>query len=364
MKKTKIGVIGCGNISSIYMKNCNTIFSDILEVTACADLDMEKAGAKAKEFGIPNVYTVKQLLTDPEIEIVVNLTIPSVHYDICIAILEAGKNVYVEKPLSVTREKGREILKRAKEKGLLVGGAPDTFLGGGIQTCRRLIQEGVIGQPIAATAFMTCHGHESWHPNPEFFYKTGGGPIFDIGPYYITALVDLIGPVAQVKSTAKITFPERTITSESKYGQKISVEVPTHVASILDFENGAVGILMTSFDIWAAKLPYIEIYGTEGSLNVPDPNTFGGPVSLFRKDGSDWEDVPVSQNYTENSRGLGIADMAYALRRGYNPRANSELQYHVLDIMQGIIESSERQKFCKIESTCVPPRIFDGTHFK
>ena len=363
MKKVKVGVIGCGNISSIYLKNCTTVFSDILDVVACADIDMERAKSKAKEFNIPHAYTVKEILYDPETEIIINLTIPNAHYDVCMSILEAGKNAYVEKPLSITREKGWKLIEKAKEKGVLLGGAPDTFLGGGLQTCRRLIDEGVIGEPIAGTAFMTCRGHERWHPDPEFYYKVGGGPILDIGPYYITALVNLIGPVAEVKSSARITFPQRTITSKPKYGQKIDVEVPTHVSGVLDFENGAVGVLMTSFDIWAAKLPFIEIYGTEGSLEVPDPNTFGGPILVYKNGTSQWEEVPVSQNYTENSRGLGVADMAYSLRTGVKHRANSDLTYHVLDIMQGIIESSEKKAFCKIESTCERPRSFNGTDF-
>jgi predicted dehydrogenase len=363
MKRVKVGVIGCGNISAVYLKNCTTVFSNILEVVACADIDIERAKARAEEFNIPNAYTVEQILADPGIEIIINLTIPNAHYGVCMSILETGKNVYVEKPLAATREKGGKIIEKAKEKGLLVGGAPDTFLGAGIQTCRRLIDEGAIGDPVAATAFMTCRGHERWHPDPEFYYKAGGGPLFDMGPYYLTALVSLIGPVAQVKSSARITFPQRTITSKPKYGQKIDVDVPTHVSAILDFENGAVGTLITSFDVWATKLPFVQIYGTEGSLDVPDPNTFGGPVRIFHSGASAWEVVPVDQNYTENSRGLGVADMAYALQSGNKHRANSNLTFHVLDVMQGILESSEQKIFYDIKSTCERPRSFDGKNF-
>lgn len=363
MKKVKIGVIGCGNISGIYLKNFTTVFSDIVELVACADKNPEAAQARAKEFQVPKAYSVEQMLADPEIEIIVNLTNPKVHYDVCMSVLDAGKSVYVEKPLAISREDGLRIVKKAKEKGLLAGGAPDTFMGAGIQTCRRLIDEGAIGEPTAATAFRTSHGWEGWHPNPEFYYKVGGGPLFDVGPYDLTALVSLIGPVARVQSAAKMTFPTRTITSKPKFGQTIEVEVPTHVTSILNFENGVIGTFITSFDMWAAKLPFIEIYGTEGSLSVPDANTFGGPVSLYRKDSSQWEEVPVTQNYFEDSRGLGVADMAYSIRTGSSPRAGSDLTFHVLDVMQSIVESSETQVSCEIGSTCERPRAFDGITF-
>ena len=276
-RKVKVGIIGCGNISGIYFQAGKTF--DIIDIVACADLILERAEAKAKEFNIPKACTVQELLADPEIEIVINLTIPKAHAEICLAALEAGKNVHVEKPLAVTREDGQKILALAAKKGLRVGGAPDTFLGGGIQTCIKLINDGWIGQPIASTAFMTCHGHESWHPDPEFYYKVGGGPMFDMGPYYLTALIALMGPVKRVTGSARVTFPERTITSVPKYGTKIQVDVPTHVAGIMDFACGAVGTIITSFDVWSSELPRIEIYGTQGTLSVPDPNSIALPAS-------------------------------------------------------------------------------------
>jgi predicted dehydrogenase len=278
MGRVKVGIIGCGNISDIYLKNCTKVF-DNLEVVACADLIMDRAKAKAEAYNIPKACTVEELLADPEIEIVINLTIPKAHAEVCLAALEAGKNVYVEKPLAISREDGKKIIETAKKKGLLVGGAPDTFLGGGIQTCKKIIDDGWIGEPIAATAFMVCHGHESWHPDPEFYYKLGGGPMFDMGPYYLTALVSLMGPIRRVTGSARITFPERLITSQPKYGTKITVDVPTHVAGIMDFESGAIGTILTSFDVWGSQLPRIEIYGSAGSMIVPDPNkTAGGLV--------------------------------------------------------------------------------------
>lgn len=355
MERVKAGIIGCGNISSIYLHNCTKTFNSVIELAAVADIIPERAVEKAREFNIPKACSVEELLTDPEIKIVINLTIPKAHAEICLAALNAGKSVYVEKPLAVSREDGQKILTLAEEKGLLVGGAPDTFLGGGIQTCRKLIDDGWIGKPVAATAFMVCHGHESWHPDPEFYYKVGGGPMFDMGPYYLTALVSLLGPVNRVTGSARATFPERTITSAPKYGTKIKVDVPTHVAGVLDFEGGAIGTIITSFDVWRASLPCIEIYGSEGTLKVPDPNTFGGPVYVYRNGSNEWKEMPLTHGYTENSRGLGVADMAYALLYGRQHRANGKLAYHILDIMHGIHDASKNGTHCMIQSTCPRP---------
>ena len=310
---TKVGIIGCGNICGIYFQAGKTF--DILDIKGCADLIMERAEAKANECGC-KAMTVDELLADPSIEIVLNLTIPIAHASVAQKAVEAGKSVYNEKPLTITREDGKKLLETAKAKGVLVGCAPDTFMGGGIQTCRKLIDDGWIGEPIGATAFMMCHGHEGWHPDPEFYYKVGGGPMFDMGPYYLTALVNLMGPVKRVTGSTRITFPERVIGSEPKRGQVIKVDVPTHVVGVMDFANGAVGNIITTFDVWAAELPRIEIYGAEGTLSVPDPNTFGGPVRIHRHGRQGWSEVPLTHGYAENSRGAGVADMAYALRSG------------------------------------------------
>ena len=277
-EQVKIGIIGCGNISPIYLQSGAKF--EILDIVAVADKIWERAESRAAEYGVPRACTVKELLADPEIEIVVNITTPDAHAEVGLQVLEAGKSVYNEKPLAITREDGKRMVELAAAKGVRIGGAPDTFLGGGIQTCRKLIDDGWIGEPVAATAFMMGHGHESWHPDPEFYYKVGGGPMFDMGPYYLTALVNLVGPVKRVTGSARITFPERTITSQPKFGTKIEVEVPTHIAGVLDFANGAVGTIITSFDVWGGQLPRIEIYGTEGTLSVPDPNTFGGPIRI------------------------------------------------------------------------------------
>lgn len=354
MEKTKVAVIGCGNISGIYFKNLTKIFHNV-EVVACSDLDRARAEKAAEEYGIPRVMTTEELLASDQVELVLNLTTPPIHYRICEAALNAGKHVYVEKPLSLTREEGKKLVELAREKKLLLGGAPDTFLGGGLQTCRKLVEDGWIGKVVGGTAFMTCHGHESWHPDPEFYYQKGGGPLLDMGPYYLTALVSLIGPVQSVTGEAQKTFETRTITSEKKYGKVIPVEVPTHISALLRFCNGACVNLMMSFDVWEANLPRIELYGTEGSLSVPDPNTFGGPVKIRRHHHSGWNEVPLTHGYSENSRGYGVSDMAAALRESRVPRAGGQLAYHVLDIMHSILESAEAGKRIMLESTVQKP---------
>ncbi len=353
MDKTKVGVIGCGNISGIYLQVGQTF--EVMEITAVADLLPERAQAQAAKYGIPRACSVAELLADPEIQIVINLTIPNAHAEIGQKSVEAGKSVYNEKPLTITRADGRRLLETAAAKGVRVGGAPDTFLGGGLQTCRKLIDDGWIGDPVAATAFMLCHGHESWHPAPEFYYQVGGGPMFDMGPYYLTALVSLLGPVKRVSGSTRITFPERLITSQPKYGTRVQVEVPTHVAGVLDFDCGAIATIVTSFDVWAAEVPRIEIYGTRGTLSVPDPNGFGGPVRLRLPGANDWSEIPLSHGYATNSRSLGVADMASALRSGRPHRANGELAYHVLDIMHSIHDAAETGQYVSLASTCQRP---------
>ncbi|WP_019004517.1 Gfo/Idh/MocA family protein [Cohnella laeviribosi] len=355
MEKVKVGIVGSGVISGIYLKNFKTF--DLIEVVAISDIDLSRAKARAEEFGVSRVCTVEELLADPEIEIVVNLTIPAAHAEVSIAALEAGKHVYSEKPLAVTMEDGSKILELARQKGLRVGVAPDTVLGGAIQTCRKLIDDGWIGFPIALTAFMMAPGPESWHPNPDFLYDVGGGPMFDMGPYYLSAFVTLLGPISKLTGSATTSFAERTITSEARYGEKIPVRTPTHIAGVLNFANGAVGTMITSFDIkGGANLPHIEIYGSQGSLSLPVPNMFGGTVKLrmARKD-SNWQDVPLTHTFTDNNRGIGVLDMAYAIRLGYPHRVNGEIAYHVLEAMHGFHISSHEGRYYIMQSTCDRP---------
>jgi predicted dehydrogenase len=338
-KPVKVGVIGCGAISGAYFSMCPTF--SILDMAACADMLPERAEAKAKEYGIAKAYSVEALLADPEIEIVVNLTIPKAHFDIALAAVEAGKSVWNEKPLTITRAEGQRLLAAAEQHGVIVGCAPDTFMGAGGQTCRKLIDDGIIGDPVGGTAFMLCHGHESWHPDPEFYYKVGGGPMFDMGPYYLTALVHMLGPVRRVAGSTRVTFPTRTITSQPKNGTVVTVDVPTNVTGILDFANGAIVNITTSFDVWAANHPPIEIYGTKGTLSVPDPNGSGGVVRVWTTETREWQEIPHTHGYAERSRSLGVADMAYAIRTDRPHRASGALAYHVLDIMHAVHDASD-----------------------
>jgi predicted dehydrogenase len=348
-----VAVVGCGNISGIYFKNLADL--DGVRVKSCHDLLPEAAAKKAEEHGC-KAASFEEILSDPEIDIVLNLTIPKAHYDVAMRALLAGKNVYSEKPLCLNREEGRKLIATARDKKLLVGNAPDTFLGAGIQTCRKLIDDGWIGEPVGADAFMLCRGHETWHPNPEFYYEAGGGPMFDMGPYYLTALVNLLGPVKRVASSHRISFAKRTITSKPKFGKVIEVTTPTHIAGIMDFANGAVGMIATSFDVSAHQHPNILIYGSRGSIRVPDPNTFGGPVQLNVPGKTNgWVEIPLTHGYQENSRGLGVADMAQALRSGRAHRASGELALHVLDIMCACVESSDEGRHVEIKSSCERP---------
>ncbi|MGI6776995.1 MAG: Gfo/Idh/MocA family protein [Acetivibrionales bacterium] len=374
MKTVKVGLVGCGVISDIYLQNAQKF--DIMDIVACADIIPEKAEAKAKEYNI-KACSVDELMNDPEIEIVLNLTIPQAHAEVSLAALNAGKHTYAEKPLAVTREDGQKILKLAKSKGLLVGCAPDTFLGGRLQTCRKIIDDGWIGEPIGATAFMACHGHECWHPGPEFYYKIGAGPMFDMGPYYMTALVSLLGPVNRVSGSARMSFKQRIITSEPLNGKVVDVEVPTHITGALEFKSGPIATVLTSFDVWDAHLPRVEIYGSEGTLSIADidplagPNLFEGEILIKRKDDADWNGfptqlprkfertewnkIPTMFGYNANSRGVGLADMAYAVRSGRAHRANGDMAYHVLEIMHGIHDAANSGKYYELKSTCERP---------
>ena len=349
--KTRIAIVGCGNISDTYFKNCLEFGLDIV---ACTDMDMSRAAAKAAQFGV-TARPLNEVFADPSVELIVNLTPPSAHAEISRAALNAGKHVYSEKPLATNRKDGAQLLELAQRRGLQVGCAPDTFLGAGLQTCRKLIDDGVIGEPVAAVAFMTGRGMEMWHPNPDFFYQPGAGPMFDIGPYYLTTLVSMLGPVRRLTGSARISFPERLITSQPLAGTKIKVNTPTHVTGVLDFVSGPVVTMIMSFDVWAANLPRVEIYGSEGSLSLPDPNTFGGPVRVQSAKDEEWQEVPLIPGRTEESRGLGVRDMAAAIREDRSHRASAEMAYHVLDLMQSFEEASTSGQHIEIQSRCERP---------
>lgn len=353
MDALRVGVIGCGNISDLYFEGGKR-FHDI-DITLCADLLPEAARDKAKQHGIPMAASPRALLENDAIDIVLNLTVPKAHAAVALDALDHGKHIYNEKPLTLTRAEGKALLCKAKEKQLRVGCAPDTMLGAAPQTARRLIDEGAIGTPVSATAFFQCHGHEHWHPDPAFFYERGGGPLFDMGPYYLTVLVSLLGPAVTVSAQTKTTFKERIQTVGNDSGRRIAVETPTHITGNIAFENGAVVTVIMSFDVWHSSLPHLEIHGTTGSLSLPDPNTFGGVVKRFQPEKDDWQPAACTHAYADQSRGLGLADMAAAIRSGRPHRADGALAYHVLDIMQAFLESGERHEPIALESTCERP---------
>ncbi|HEV2073176.1 MAG TPA: Gfo/Idh/MocA family oxidoreductase [Thermomicrobiales bacterium] len=353
-RPTGIGVIGAGFISAIYLKNLTSRW-DHVRVVGVADLIADRAQARAGQFGI-HAFTVDELLAHPEIEIVLNLTIPAAHAAVCFGVIEAGKSVYTEKPLTLDRGEGERLLHAAHQRGVLVGCAPDTFLGAGLQTVRRLIDEGAIGEPVAFSARMTTHGHESWHPEPAFYYQPGAGPMLDMGPYYVTAIATLLGPIRRVSAMTRITFPRRTITSQPRYGQVIEVNTPSHFETNLELESGVIGTLTTTFDLWDPEHCAFTIYGSEGSIRLPDPNTFGGPIQLLRGGEKTWQDVPLDPGYDTDTRGIGVADLAHALRTGQPARASGDLGFHALDVMLAALESAEQGRHLEIGSTVARPR--------
>ena len=338
MRKVGFGVIGCGVISTAYLKAAQR-FANI-ELRAVADMRSANAEKQAAAFGVP-ALRVDQLLKRDDIEIVVNLTVPLAHTDVSLAVLAAGKHVHSEKPLGVTLVEARKLVDAAGKNALRLGSAPDTFLGGSHQTARQCVDDGLIGRPVGGTAFFMCPGHERWHPNPGFYYLTGGGPMLDMGPYYITDLVNLLGPVASVSGVATRTRDERVVTSEPLQGTRVPVEVATHVTGSLLFESGAAVSMTMSFDVARHRHAPIELYGEKGSLIVPDPNYFGGKVEVATAS-EDWREIPVEHAYADgNYRILGLADMAQAIRQGRPHRASGELAFHVLEVMEAFQTSSD-----------------------
>ncbi|WP_263705807.1 Gfo/Idh/MocA family protein [Shouchella tritolerans] len=359
MKALKAGIVGCGNISDIYFQMNNRF--DAIDIIACTDLNFAQAMKQADRYSGVEAMEMDDFFANEDIDIVINLTTPSAHYVVHKRALEAGKHSYGEKPLALTLEEADELQALADEKGLLLGAAPDTFLGGGLQTCKKLIDDGWIGKPVSANGFMMSHGPESWHPNPDFFYKVGAGPMFDMGPYYLTALISLLGPIKRLTASAGKAYTERMITSAPKFGETISVETPTHLASVLDFENGAIATLVTSFDVWGSKTPNLEVHGTTGSLLLPDPNTFGGPVYVKRQGEQEFQEVPLIYGFQDNSRGLGVLDMVHAIQERRPHRANARMAYHVLEAMHGVLASSENERSYYMKSSCTQPEALPLT---
>lgn len=358
----RAGIIGCGNISSTYLKNGN-IFP-WLRITMGADIKPEASLRSSQLFGIKDV-TVDELVNSPEIDVVLNLTTPQAHTEVDLNALSHGKHVYSEKPMGLDMASATEVRELAASKGLRIGCAPDTFLGGGHQLCRKLIDDGMIGRVVSGTAFMLCHGHEAWHPAPAFYYEKGGGPLFDMGPYYITALVNLLGPVARVVAVNTRSTDLR-IGTKANIGKTFPVEVDTHITAILEFASGAVITLITSFDVWKhSNYKDIELYGTEGALHIPDPNCFSGDVRYFKAGlSADWMPVDNPFIYNENSRIIGLADMCAGILKNRPHRCNGDLSYHVLDVMCSIIKAGETGQSICIGTQCERPAALPlGLHY-
>ena len=348
-----MAIVGCGVIAPAYAQKLNQL--PFVDLVACGDLLRDRAEELAREHGIPRVLDPEALLADSQIDIVVNLTVPTAHVEVSRSAIEAGKSVYSEKPLALSTGEACALGSAAAERDLRVGCAPDTFLGAGLQTCRKLIDDGAIGEPVAANAFMQSPGPERWHPGPQIFYQRGAGPLFDMGPYYLTALVGLLGPVRRVTGSARITHAQREIKSDPLRGQRMDVEVPTHVAGVLDFVSGPIATLVTSFDVQASRYRTIEIYGTEATLALPDPNSFGGPVRLRRSTDEDWEELPLSHANEPPSRGIGLGDMVRATALGRPHRASLELATHVVELMESILRASETGGHVELETRSERP---------
>jgi predicted dehydrogenase len=349
----RIGLIGAGQISGQYLRTLPRLPG--LTLTKVADLDAERAKAAARQAPGAVAVTPADLYASDDVDLVLNLTIPQAHAQVALDAIGAGKHVYGEKPLAAGSSQAREVLAAANQAGVRVGCAPDTVLGTGVQTARAALDAGEIGLAVAATAFMTTPGHERWHPAPEFYYRPGGGPLLDMGPYYLTALVTLLGPVRRVIGMSATPRDTRVIGSGPRAGERFAVEVPTHVTGVLEHTGGVLTTLMMSFDIWHAQLPRIEVYGTEGSLNVPDPNGFDGTVRISRAGEDAWSDLPERGGYQNAARGYGVADMARAIVDGTAHRADGELAFHVLDVMESLLASAQAGLAVDIASTCTRP---------
>ncbi|MEP5151656.1 Gfo/Idh/MocA family oxidoreductase [Planktotalea sp.] len=357
-----VGIIGCGNISAAYLQLA-PLFKGY-KIVAVADINMDNAEARAAEFGV-RAHTVEDLLAADDVDLVINLTIPAAHVEVSRAILEAGKHVYSEKPFVLSLEEAQELGDLAKSKGLRIGTAPDTFMGASHQLARKLVDDGTIGRVTSGTAVIMGHGMENWHPNPDFFFLKGAGPILDMGPYYISNLVQLLGPVAKVTSVTGAAHSERTIANGPRLGETVPVETPTTIHSVLSFESGAIVTLLASWDVWAHKHPTMELYGTEGMMDVPDPNFFGGTVSVTERKGDavakEWDTehpfgVVNFEDVHANYRGAGLADMALAITEGRAHRCNDAYATHVVEVMTSILDAGEAGQVMTMKTTCERPQ--------
>ncbi|MDQ0644523.1 Gfo/Idh/MocA family protein [Microbacterium murale] len=348
----RIGVIGVGKIAEQYFAELPKLSNLVL--VAVADLNAARAGEVAREQGVEQL-SVDALLTDDRIDAVLNLTIPAAHVEVGLRAIAAGKHVFAEKPLGLGIKEAAQLLQAADAAGLRVGSAPDTVLGTGVQTARNLLDDGKIGTPVGAAAQWTSPGHESWHPSPQFYYQPGGGPLFDMGPYYLTTLVTMFGPVISVAGSVSTSDRSRSVGTGPLQGTPLDVSIDTHVSAILFHESGVSSTITVSFDVWQSRAPKIEIYGTAGTISVADPNRFSDPTEVWTAEAPEWTVAPVSGGYADAGRGVGLADMARAIETGRPHRASGQLAFHVLEIMEAVLVAGRERRVVELTSTTERP---------
>jgi predicted dehydrogenase len=356
---TNVAILGCGMISGAYAPTIAEF--DHLDLVACADVDPARATEVAERHGIPEVCTIDELLAHADVEVIVNLTPASAHEAVTGAILEAGKAAYSEKPLGVDLTGAQALVDLAAQQDLRLGCAPDTFLGAGLQTAAAAIEAGAIGTPLAATAFVMGAGPQIWHPNPGIFYEQGAGPLFDMGPYYVTAIVQLLGPAVRVAAMTRDDGAKRLIHAGPRQGEQFNVDVPTHVAATIELTSGVIATLVASFDVAATRHRNIEVYGTEGTLSVPDPNSFGGPVTVRRLGDQEWAPIELRPATITQQRGIGVAEMAWAAGVGRPHRASGDLALHAVDLMASAVAAAQERRSIDLTTTCAkPPLLAEG----
>lgn len=355
MKKYKVGIIGCGAICGNYLGYARNAFADYFTVTRLGDLNVEKAKARAEKYEVPQYGLPEQVYDDPEIDLIINLTVPMAHEEITLRALEAGKHVYSEKPLAASREGMKRIIETAKRVGKRVGCAPDSFMSAPAQTAKKALEEDWIGAPIGANAMCAMRGNEYWRPDADFFYHKGAGPMMDMAPYYLNLFISLLGPVGSVSTMSKITWGERTIKVPPRRGEKIAVEVPTYVASTLKFDCGVIASFTNSFDIWHTQQPFMEIYGEKGTMVIPNPNVYKGDVLIRRFTDTEWRVVPQFVEYQDYGRGIGVVDMIRCIEAGEPHKASAEMAYHATDVILAMDEAGDAQREVDIASTTVKP---------